>query len=212
MFNVLKASALILAGGASERIGGVKALKELNGKPLITYVIEFAEKLFEEILVVVGAHGQTEEFRSVIPEKVKVVEDSISNGGPLVGIMSGVNQISLEYTAVLPCDSPFMNVEVTKLLYRRCLGFDASIPRWPNGYIEPLHAFYRVQAIKPAGMSALEAGERRVADMIKRLNKVWYVDIDEVRRLDPHLLSFFNINRVEDLQKAERILEGLPRD
>ncbi|MEM2875887.1 MAG: molybdenum cofactor guanylyltransferase [Candidatus Bathyarchaeia archaeon] len=205
---MLKASAVILAGGESRRIGGVKALIHLAGKPLITYVIEVAVKVFNDIVVVVGVDEQTKEFEGLLPHRVKVVRDLVRGEGPLVGILSGVGYVSSEYIAVLPCDSPFINPQVLSLLYERCQGSDAAIPRWPNGYLEPLHAFYKVQAVKSASTSAMKAGGCRVTDMVKRLNRVHYVDVKEVKRLDPDLLTFFNINRMEDLKRAERILLG----
>lgn len=202
---MLEAGAVILAGGESKRIGKFKALIRLNGRPLVTYVVEKAVKLFDEV-VVAGSRGKTRELKVVLPPNVRVIEDSVEGQGPLVGIVSGAEEVSREYMAVLPCDSPFIKPEVLNLLYKRCVDFDASIPRWPNGYIEPLHSVYRTNAALSAGLQALKAGRYRVEDMISRLDKVRYVDVEYFRRIDADLLTFFNINRVEDLWRAEKII------
>ncbi len=46
---------IILAGGDSKRIGTDKGLIDLNGKHLISYVIESLRPVVDEIIVVVGS-------------------------------------------------------------------------------------------------------------------------------------------------------------
>ena len=208
---MLNAGALILAGGEGRRIGEFKALVKLNAKPLVLYVVEKAAELFDEVIVVANSERGVEELKSILPGKVRIIEDSAEGRGPLAGIVSGAKEVSREYTATLPCDSPFIRIEVLKLLYEMRLGFDAVIPRWPNGYIEPLHSVYRTASALSAGMQALKDGKYRVTEMISRLSKVRYVDVEFLRKVDAELLTFFNINRVEDLWRAERIVENIHR-
>ncbi|PDM26220.1 hypothetical protein CP083_04955 [Candidatus Bathyarchaeota archaeon B24-2] len=205
---MLNAGALVLAGGESRRIGGFKALAELNGKPLILYVVEKAVKLFVEVVVVASSERSARELKKILPRNVRVVEDSVDGRGPLVGIVSGAREVSSEYMATLPCDSPFIKIEVLNILYGMRVGFDAVIPRWPNGYIEPLHAIYRRKTALSAGLQALKTGRYRVAEMIRRLGKVRYVDIEDFRKVDAELLTFFNINSIEDLRRAEDIVKA----
>jgi len=204
---MLDTGALILAGGEGRRIGGFKALVKLNAKPLVMYVVEKAAKIFDEVVVVAGSKREVEELRTVLPRKVRVVKDLVEGCGPLAGIVAGAREVSGEYMATLPCDSPFIRIEVLRILYEMRLGFDAVIPRWPNGYIEPLHSIYRTSSALSAGRKALKAGKYRVAEMIRRLSKVRYVDVEDLRKVDAELLTFFNINRVKDLWRAERIVE-----
>jgi molybdopterin-guanine dinucleotide biosynthesis protein A len=85
------------------------------------------------------------------------------------------------------------------------------IPKWPNGYVEPLHSVYRLSSSIPAIESAFDVGERSVLDMIKRLDSVRYVPVDDLRRFDKELLTFFNINYPKDLDTANEIMNDESR-
>jgi len=108
-----------------------------------------------------------------------------------------------EYSAVLSCDAPFVMADVLRILFRKALRSDAAIPKWPNGDIEPLQAVYKVRSAIPAARYALGRHEFRNVDMIKRLNRVTYVPVREIKRIDKGLMTFFNVNRPSDLRRAE---------
>lgn len=198
--------AVILAGGAGNRIGGDKPLIDFKGKKLIHYVIEAASSVSDEIIVVVD-EDEEKKFKTIVPEDVEVIVDQISGGGPLIGLYSGLRQIRSEYAVALPCDSPFLNLEVLRFLLCKARGVDAVIPQWPNGYIEPLHSIYKVSAALKCSEEALGEGKSRIHDMIDRLEKTIFVSIESIRKFDPELLTFFNINSLEDLEKAETIIK-----
>lgn len=199
---------VILAGGQGRRMGGYKALLELCGKPLLLHVVENVLRLQPEKIVVAAERGSISRYKLILPSYINLLEDSIEGDGPLVGMISGMRNINSMYTLVLPCDTPFIKLSVLRFLYRKVEGVDAVIPRWPNGYIEPLQAFYRTSSALIASEEALRRGERSCREMIKLLNRVVYVNIDELRKFDPKLVTFFNVNGKEDLLRAERFLEG----
>ena len=198
--------AVILAGGAGNRIGGDKPLIDFRGKKLINYVIDAASSVSDEIIVVVD-EDEEQKFKAIVPEDVDVTVDLMSGGGPLIGLYSGLRQIRYEYAVALPCDSPFLNLEVLRCLLCEARGVDAVIPQWPNGYIEPLHSIYRVSAALRCSEEALDEGKLRIHDMIDRLEKPRFVSVESLREFDPELLTFFNINSPEDLMKAEAIIK-----
>jgi len=196
--------ALILAGGKSRRMKGNKALIRLGGKPLLLHVIERVRGLTQETVVVVGKNDDLADYESFLPPSVTILRDIVKGMGPLAGILTGMQNMRSEYAVVLPCDSPFIKREVLMYLFKMAQGADAAIPRWPNGNIEPLHAVYRVSAAIPATKAALERRELFILDMIKRLDRVIYVDTEEIRKIDEELVTFFNINTQEDLIVAEK--------
>ena len=198
---------LILAGGKGNRIGGKKALLRLRGRILISYVIEAASEFSDEIFVVVEKEEDIEGLGK-LPNNVSVVSDIAPGRGPLVGIYSGLRYLCSEFSAVLPCDSPFIKVEVVRHLIEKAQGFDAAVPIWPNGYVEPLHSVYRVKAALRAAEEALEEGKFRVQNMVERLSKVVYISMEDLKRFDPGLISFFNINSDVDLRVAENLISG----
>lgn len=197
--------ALILAGGKSRRIKGNKALIKLGDKPLLLHVVEKVLGLTHETVVVIGKNNEIDNYTTILPSKVTILKDTVEGKGPLVGILTGMQKMRSEYTVILPCDSPFIKKEVIRCLFKKAQGADAGIPRWPNGDIEPLHAVYRISPSIPAAETALRKDELLIVDMIKRLDKVVYVNTDELKEFDQELISFFNINNQEDLKTAKKL-------
>ena len=192
-------SSIILAGGKGSRLNGNKALTLLCGRPLYTYSLEVASKVAEEVILVVkrGDFGI---------DGVELAFDPLPESSPLVGIYSGLLKVRGEYTLVLPCDAPFLKSELLERLFEEADGFDAAIPIWRNGNIEPLISVYKSDAMLEASGSALKKGCSSPREAIAMLKKVNYVDVEGLRRYDPKLMSFFNVNTEADLELAERIL------
>jgi len=199
-------SAVILAGGYSERFGRPKAFVELMGKPLILHVYDEIRKLADEVLVVVSPKDRVDPFSRLFNSSVRIVIDNGAVHSPLVGTLTGLKRASGEYSLLLPCDTPFLSNKVLSLLFDLCNGFDLTIPRWPNGYIEPLQAVYHTGFATHAAKTALSKGRKDMRSMISLLAKVRYVSTIVLEELDPRLNTFFNVNTRADLRKAERIL------
>ena len=197
---------IILAGGKGNRIGGNKPFMKLGDRSLIFHVLEVSSKVSDETIVVVG-RDRIKRFEGLLPKEVKIVMDIKSGGGPLIGVYSGLKHLRSEYALVLPCDSPFISEGVLKYLIAKAEGADAVIPSWPSGYMEPLHSIYKVSAAIKASESAMEEGAFRIYNMIERLEKAIYIPVEELKRFDLDLLTFFNINSTEDLKNAETILK-----
>ena len=203
---------LILAGGKGNRIRGNKPLITLGGKMLISYVIDVAFRLSEEVIVALSQDKNIEQFQRILPEEVKITMDTDIGEGPLSGVYSGLKEACSEYAFVLPCDSPFINTELMTYLLEKCEDFDAAIPRWPNGYMEPLHSVYRVESALRACQKAMITNSFRLYTMIQKLDKVTYLPIEKLKRFDPELFTFFNINNDKDLKQAEKILNRIKKE
>jgi len=203
----LERSAIILAGGSSERFGQRKAFAELMGKPLVSHVFEKVQGMSDEVLIVVSSMDQTEPFLRLFSDKVKVVVDRGEPQGPIVGGLTGFENALGDYSLLLPCDAPFISKEILTFLFDICVNVDAVIPRWPNSYVEPLHAVYRTKSAALAAETALSANKMDMRSMISFLRRVRYVSTIVLKQLDPHLNTFFNVNTKLDLRKAEKICE-----
>jgi molybdopterin-guanine dinucleotide biosynthesis protein A len=199
-------SVVILAGGYSKRFGRPKAFVELMGKPLILHVYDKVRRLSDEILVVISPKDRVESFSRLFNRNVKVVIDNGTVHSPLVGTLAGLERASGEYSLLLPCDTPFLSERALSLLFDVCNGFDLTIPRWPNGYIEPLQAVYHTRPVASAAKTALSKGGRDMRSMISLLRRVRYLSTIVLEELDPRLNTFFNVNTTSDLRKAERML------
>lgn len=199
-------TAIILAGGFSSRFGQDKGLLQLAAKPLIKHVLDAISPLVDEKIVVVSAQAQAENYRKVLGSKNKVLIDVESKQTPLVGALTGFKEACGKYSILLPCDVPFVSRNIIELLFELCRDRNAIIPRWPNCYIEPLHAVYATELAYKAARKALDEGKLNMQAMIDKLGRVRYVSTLVLQQLDPELRTFFNINMPLDLKKAEKMI------
>jgi molybdopterin-guanine dinucleotide biosynthesis protein A len=194
---------IVLAGGASKRMGKDKTLLQVKGVPMIKRVIDAASKVSSEIIVVTGNKRMSKRISKIAGGDVTIVEDEERGWGPLMGILTGCKRARAEYVAVVPCDAPFLNPKILVELFKRAEGHDAAIPRWPNGYLEPLHSIYRRQAVIDVAQELMRRGSRSILRLIESLRDVVYVSIEELKLIDERLLTFFNVNTPRDLLMAE---------
>jgi len=203
----LKKSAIVLAGGLSNRFGHDKGLLQLAGKPLILHVLDKISTIVDEVLIVVGSIQQAKVY-AILNLNAKIVIDKYEIQSPLVGAITGFENANGEYSLLLPCDTPFVSSRIASLLLEKCVNRDAVIPRWPNGYIEPLQAAYRTKSAITAANTALENKKLDMRSMIANLGKVTYTSTLTLKQVDPNLVTFFNINTPEKIRKAEAIIKG----
>ncbi len=204
--KLLESSAIILAGGASSRLGQDKGLLTLAGKPLIRHVLDAVANLVDERLVVVSSKTQAEGYSKSLGSKARIIVDKGKGQTPLLGAEAGFEAAKGEYSILLPCDTPFVSREILSLLFDLCKNRTATIPRWPNCYIEPLQAVYLTSPSQEAARASLNEGESNMQSMVDRLHGIRYVSTLVLQELDPELRTFFNVNTQLDLKKAEAIL------
>jgi len=196
-------SAIILAGGRGKRMGsGEKALMPINGKPLVTYIIKSLENMVDEIIISVRDKSQEEVLNLILPGYIYAY-DEFENKGPLSGILSGLTLCKNDFCFIAACDMPFINENVVQILFRMSDSHDAVIPRWENGFIEPLHAVYRCKSMIRESRKAIELGENTILAPIFRIN-VNYIDIETIRKIDPDLRTLININTPEDMERIAK--------
>lgn len=203
-------SAIILAGGFSSRLGQDKGLLHFAGKPLIMYVLNAVDKIVDEKIVVVSSRNQAESYMKVLESSIKVLVDDTRTAkaqSPLIGASTGFKGACGRYALLLPCDTPLISRNIQSFLLEVCTNRNAAIPRWPNGYIEPLQAAYNVKPALDAAESALGEGKFNMQSMVDKLHGVRYVSTLVLQQLDPELTTFFNINTPLDLKKAENMLK-----
>lgn len=195
-------SAAILAGGASSRMGAEKGLVSLAGKPMILHVVEACMVLTKDIFVVAGSDN-AEAYAERLAGVAEVIRDADAGfRSPLVGAYTAFSHRGEGYLLLLPCDAPLVKPIVLSFLRSLADGWDAVVPRWPNGYIEPLVAVYDAGKASRAAEEALRAGRRDMRGLMERINTL-YVSTMTIRELDPELETFFNVNTPGDLVLAE---------
>lgn len=187
-------SAIVLAGGRASRLGGVnKARLEVGGRPLLERVLDSVAPLTSQLLVVGHLAG------GLPPSRAQVVPDLFPGGGSLGGILTGLIHSKYDLAIVVGCDMPFLSTDLLRLILESSQGSDVTVPRI-GPYQEALHAAYRRSCI-PVFQDALESGRRRIVDCYARV-RLREIPEEELRRLDPELRSFMNVNTPEELERA----------
>jgi len=192
----MKVTSIILAGGKNLRLGRNKALETLDGKSLIEHVIERVEPLSERILIVTSQ----EKFDLPVSVKAEMLADLYPDKGPLGGIYTGLAASRSLYNIVVACDMPFLNTELLRYMLGLSRDYDAVVPRLEEGMIEPLHSIYSRGCLDNM-QKRLESNELKVHSFLKTV-RVRYIEREESQKLDPELLSFFNINHQSDIERA----------
>ena len=203
----MQKSAVILAGGFSRRFGSDKGLVVLMNKPLVRHVIDKVSPVVDEILVVVSSEKQKKTFEPIVANIAQLVIDKDDSQSPLVGAVSGFEKANGEYSVLLPCDAPLVSTQIVQLLLDTCIDHEASIPRWPSGYIEPLQAVYHTKSALAAAQMAFNNGHRDMLSIINNLRDVRYISTIALEQIEPTLSTFFNVNTTTDLKKAESLLK-----
>jgi molybdenum cofactor guanylyltransferase len=193
------ASGIVLAGGRSTRLGQDKALLLLpDGRPLVAHVVTRLAPLVSEVIVV-AADGERLGCLAA-----QLVPDVFPDGGALGGVYAGLAAAREEYALVVACDMPLLSIPLLRHLLASSRDFDALLPRTADGQVEPLHAIYSKACLEPIRRQ-LDAGRRRIVSFLDDV-RVRYVEEAELRRFDPELRSFFNVNTPADLAALPRLL------
>ena len=199
-------SAIILAGGGSSRMKRDKGLVELEGEPLATHVIRRVSGLVDEVLFVVGSEGQRALYSVALAGNVEVLVDVYGDGSPLVGALTGFMRAKGDYALVTGCDMPFISSEAVSLLFEEGEGFDGAVFQWPNGWVEPLLAVYRVEPSLRAAEELYRARNLRLRMILLELPRVKMISIETLKGIDPKLLTLHDVDDENSLREAEKIL------
>jgi molybdopterin-guanine dinucleotide biosynthesis protein A len=160
-WHLAEASAAILAGGASSRMGRDKSLVLVDGKPLIQRVLEQVSRRFGDILI------STNEKDKYAFLEARCVPDLVPGNGPLMGIRTAVEAARHDRVFVTACDIPVMDDDTVERMLVLAEDFDCVVPRSRVGH-EPLFAVYSKSAI-PAMCDVLASGERRIRAVFPRV-------------------------------------------
>jgi len=180
---------VILAGGASSRMGSNKALLPHKGGRFIESIYRELCEIFPEVILVTN----TPEQYHFLP--CRKVPDVFEGMGALAGLHAGLAQSSNPAVFAVACDMPHLDPWLIRHIANRGAGCDLVLPRSRHGY-EPLHALYR-EGCLPAMEKCLAGGERRIVSIMPHL-RVREIAADEVARFDPTFDSFSNINTPQE--------------
>jgi molybdopterin-guanine dinucleotide biosynthesis protein A len=183
----------VLAGGAGRRIGGDKAMVELEGRPLVHYPLNVLRAVLDEVAVVAKQS-------TVLPGldvEIAIWLEPEEPRHPLAGVVHALRCARGQPVVVVAGDMPFVTRGLVAALSReRSRGAPAVVPR-AGGRLQPLCARY-----EPRALGAL-AG----CDLTAPVSHA-------VGALDPRILEwpdeepFFTVNGPEDILQAAALLGG----
>jgi molybdenum cofactor guanylyltransferase len=211
-----KRAALILAGGKARRFQSRgenwqdKALATLKGRPLLIHAIQNVRCVVDEVVVSVNDEerkaGYTEILEKYAVSNVKIaVDEKISHvSGPNLAIMTGLKSVQADYCLTLPCDMPFLQPNVAEYMFTQADGFEVVVPMWPNGRLETLIMVLERPTALEITKTLCMLKRPRSDDIPRGASKTLLVSpVNHIKKLDPELESFININSKEDLNRLQ---------
>lgn len=192
-------SCAVLAGGQSRRMGSDKALLEFDGQPLLLRTLQLLGGFAADVFVV-GNRPEYEEFGA------PVYADRFPGAGALGGIATALHSASEDFVLCVACDMPFLAAPLLRAMAKEPRDYDALVPiHRPCGatgqdVIEPLHAVYSRGSLGPIELR-LRCGQLAITDALEDL-QVHFLGEDWLRSLDRQLVSFWNVNTVDQLAAA----------
>ncbi len=185
---------VILAGGQGRRMGSIdKGLKMLRGKPMVQWVLERFSSQVDEVLI--NANQNIDQYQLLGHQ---VVPDEIGGyAGPLAGLHRGLSVATHDLIATVPCDSPFLPLDLITRLYAALNEQQADLAVARTGdQPHPVFCLTR-KSVLPGLTTFLQSGGRKI--------DAWYAALEVVEvRFDDEAEAFSNINTVEELRGFER--------
>ena len=184
---------VVLAGGASSRMGVAKAIVELNGVPLAEHALAPLRAAGLEVAVV-AKDGDA------LPElDAPVWRESRPERHPLAGILEALERGGGSAVLACACDMPFVTPELVAHLARSP---GTAVPE-AGGRLHPLLARYDPGAAG-ALRDALEA-RAPLHDAVRAAGATIVSEAELARFGDPARL-LFNVNTPADLARAAEML------
>ena len=129
------------------------------------------------------------------------------SSSPLIGMYSAfkeLNSLDYEKALVLACDTPLIKYEVLDLLIKECKTFECCIPKWKDNLLEPLLAIYPIKKAYDTSQRNIRNNQYKLTKIISAEWKTNFISIeDDIKTLDSDLVSFKNINLIEEIEILE---------
>lgn len=188
-----KITGVILAGGQGRRMGSVdKGLRELRGKPMVSWALERFMPQVDEIII--NANQNLDIYARF---GHRVIADEIGGyAGPLAGLHCALNAAQHPLIATVPCDSPFLPTDLVKRLRSAMQAQQSQLAVARTGdQPHPVFCLCR-RDVLPHLTQFLAGGGRKI--------DAWYatLNVTEVA-FDDQPQAFSNINTPEELAAFE---------
>ena len=194
-------SAIIAAWGREEEKLPKRFFQPEEDSTVLEYLLDAVWTVADAIYVIFRKDPSLKLIEAISTFGVKII---IENRNPslISSLLMGFKASRSEQCLVLRENMPFLKPSVLHALFDFAKGYDAALPKWSDGRLEPFLAVYRRKSFITVA-SKLQNQDDLLA-VLDNLYSVRYVSVeDEIKPLDPDLESFFTINSADDLVKAK---------
>lgn len=188
---------VVLAGGASRRMGVDKASMHVDGVPMLSLVATALSTAGATTVVVAGASAAAREVAAACG--LEVIEEPAPGAGPLSGIAAGLDHArdrGHDIAVVVACDLPRLDPSVLKALAAHVDATADVVCAASSRGIEPLISAWNVATAAPVVDDALVAGRLAVRSVFDTLTVATLAVTDDS--------SLVNINTPEDAATMDR--------
>jgi molybdenum cofactor guanylyltransferase len=186
-------SAVLLAGGRSQRMGRDKAALTLGGQVLWLHQMGTLRSILPAEFFISG--------RSEGPyagHGVEIVPDRAPGEGPLSGLVASLHRVRTDWLVVLAVDLPRMSSSfLAGLLERACASGKGIVPCEQDRF-HPLAAVYP-RACLALAMDGLQAGERSLQHFVRLARDHGLVELQGIAKEEQAL--FENVNTPADFER-----------
>jgi molybdenum cofactor guanylyltransferase len=183
----------ILAGGAGRRIGGDKAIVELNGRPLITYPLEAMREAFGQVAILAKM-----DTKLPYVSGVTVWIEPESRRHPIVGITQALALADGRPVLVCGGDLPFVSAKLVRGLAKADPGRAPAVIACVHGAMQPLLGCYQRRALELLRGRTNDTG-CPVREAVAALDPVLF-EVDDPEEL-------FDVDSPDDLLQAAAMLD-----
>ena len=186
-YRELFATAAILAGGKSSRMGFDKQLLTDNNRRILETVSDTLKKEFSDILIVTA---KPELYESM---DVRVCSDIFQNMGPLAGIHAALCNSQSQYVYLIACDMPIVSLPYIRHIKQRIYETRAKVCVCRrNDRFEPFNGFYSRELLAEAEQR-LKEGSSSLFRFISSSSPL-IISEETVKSFDRDFRMFTNIN------------------
>ncbi len=190
------ATAVILSGGDSTRMGTDKAGLSINGISLLERVVSIVSPLFGETII------STRHDHHKI-EGIKTVIDSDYRKGPASGLLTSMEEMTTDWAFCIASDMPLIEPDLIVFMASLRDHYDYVVP-YTGEQIQPLFAFYHRNAIGELKERLLN-GDRGLCKYLNTLDEVRIRKVldKEMVKFDRELKSFIDVDKPEELKEVK---------
>lgn len=208
-FSPDQVTGIVLAGGASRRMGRNKALLPIQGMSLIERTVQALDEVSGRVIL---STNTPESYQFL---GLECVPDLYAGQGPMAGLHAALKSSQSTWNMVAACDMPHIHERFLRGLLKLAnqqLTADAVIPV-VEGRVHPLLAAYRKEIVEGLERRLIK-GQLRMVEWVQELNAVFVHEeqLEAITGLDPRKI-LFNMNTPGEYEAAGGLMNAdLPED